>query len=117
MCLIDDHKVGARTEELSSAAFAFDVVQAHHGVRVCRKDAFTWWQGALETRGAGGSYCHWTKVKPSFELLHPLFDKMWRAQDDEALYIAAVQKLANYQRRFNGLADADVVGDEQAHGI
>jgi hypothetical protein len=117
MCFIDDHKVRACSKELSSPAFALDVIQAYYRVRICRKDALAWWQVSLEARGASGSHSHGPKVKSSFELLHPLFDKMRWAQDNETLDIAAIQELSSYECRFDCLTDANVVSDEQAHGI
>ena len=47
------------------------------------------------------------------KLALPLLAKMRRADDGEALDLAAIEQLADDQAGFNGLADADVVGDQE----
>ena len=47
----------------------------------------------------------------------PLVDQMRRAEDRHPLDLAPVEQLAGDERRLDGLADADVVGDEQAHRV
>ncbi len=42
---------------------------------------------------------------------------MGRAEYGEAADFAAVDKFTGYERRLNGLADTDVVGNEHSHGI
>jgi hypothetical protein len=40
-----------------------------------------------------------------------------RADHGQTLHLAPVQQLARDEARLDGLADADVVGDQQSHGI
>jgi hypothetical protein len=60
---------------------------------------------------------HGADVEARLELAHPLLHEVRRAQHGERLDVAAVEQLAGDERGLDGLADADVVGDEQAHGI
>ncbi|OQA17879.1 MAG: hypothetical protein BWY63_02230 [Chloroflexi bacterium ADurb.Bin360] len=68
----------------------------------------------------GGSACqHQFRLDVEFlgQLALPLFGQMRRTEHRQPLHLAAIQQLAGDQPRLDGLADADVVGDEQAHGI
>ena len=47
----------------------------------------------------------------------PLLAQVRRAEHGQALDLATVEQLAGDQRAFDGLADTDVVGDQQAHGV
>ena len=51
------------------------------------------------------------------ELALPLLGQVRRAQDGDAADLAAVEQLAGDEARLDGLADADVVGDEHAHRV
>ena len=50
-----------------------------------------------------------------FKFAGPLLDEMGRAQDREAIRLAAVDQLAQDQSGLDRLADADIVGDQQPH--
>jgi len=56
-------------------------------------------------------------MEVGFELAHPLVDKVGRAKDGETFDIAAIEQLSCNERGLDGLADADIVGDEQTHRI
>ena len=47
----------------------------------------------------------------------PLLGQVRRAEHGQPPDLAAVQQLAGDERRLDGLADADVVGDQQAHRV
>ena len=51
------------------------------------------------------------------QLLLPLLGQVRRAEDHEPVGLAAVQQLAGDEAGLDGLADADVVGDQQAHRV
>ena len=55
------------------------------------------------------------EIELRLELARPLLDEMRRAQDGEAVDLAAVDQLAQDQPGLDGLADADIVGDQQPH--
>jgi hypothetical protein len=72
---------------------------------------------ALQPLGACRGDGDRMEVEARLELGHPLLDEVRRAQHDEPLDVAAVEQLAGDERGLDGLADADVVGDEQAHRV
>ena len=49
--------------------------------------------------------------------LLPLLGKMRRAEHGQPPDLAAIQQFAGDDRRLDGLADADVVGDQEPHGV
>ena len=51
------------------------------------------------------------------KLALPLFGQVRRAQHRDAADLGAVEQLAGDEARLDGLADADVVGDEHAHRV
>ena len=51
------------------------------------------------------------------KLALPLFGQVGRAQHRDAADLAAVEQFAGDEARLDGLADADVVGDEHAHRV
>ena len=63
--------------------------------------------------------CRSTTSKPERELLPELFlplpAQRCRGEDQDALDAAPEQKLGENQSRLDGLAETDVVGDEEAH--
>jgi hypothetical protein len=52
-----------------------------------------------------------------FELGHPLFDEVRRAQDGDPLDVAPIEKLASDESRLDGLANTDIVRNQQTHWI
>jgi hypothetical protein len=55
------------------------------------------------------------ELRPQLEL--PLLGEVRRAEHGKALSVAAVQHLSGDQRSLDRLADADIVGDQQPHGL
>ena len=51
------------------------------------------------------------------QLRDPLIDEVRRAEHREPLDLAAVEKLAGNQSALDCLADAHVVGDQEAHHV
>jgi hypothetical protein len=64
--------------------------------------------------GGVGADHHCVDVEAIGELALPLLAQVRRAQHGHALDFAAVEHFARNQRAFDGLADADVVGNQQA---
>ncbi len=115
--LVDDHQLGAGAGEFVAPLLAFDVVQADHGDGMLLEQAHADRQAALQTRGAGGGDRHRREVEAFGQFPDPLLDQVRRAEHGKALDLAAVEQLAGDQQRLDGLADADVVGDQQAHRV
>ena len=72
-------------------------------------------QAALQPGGRGRRDRDRIEVELGLELAGPLLDEMGRAQDREAVGLAAVDQLAQDEPGLDRLADADVVGDQQPH--
>ncbi len=115
--LVDDHELGAGAQEVGAAAVALDVVEADHGMRVRREDTFGGRQIAFEPAGARRGDADRADVEVRLQLAEPLINEVRRTENGSALDIATVEELARDERRLDGLADADVVGDQQAHRI
>jgi hypothetical protein len=76
---------------------------------------FTKWKIALES-GHGARKDEFRidrKLLTEFTL--PLFGEVWATKDGEPTSISLGDELGRDQAAFDGLADADVVGDQQAH--
>jgi hypothetical protein len=117
MRLIDNNQFWARSKKFSAAALALDVVEADHCVRVGREYALTRWQVAFQSRSASGCYRDRPQVKATFKLGDPLIYQVRRAKHREALNVATIEKLARYERSFDGLTYANVVGNQEPNRV
>ena len=115
--LVDDHQFRAAVGKVAAAAVALDVVEADHRVRVHGEDVVGERQAALQPSRAGRSDGHRLDVEAVVELLHPLVHQVRRAEHGEAVDLATVEQLAGDHAGFDGLADADVVTNQQAHDL
>ena len=115
--LVDNHEVGARLEKVVAPLPGLDVVETDDGVRVHREDAHAGRNAPFQTARAPGGDGYRADVEANVELRDPLVHQVRRAEDDGALDVAAVEQLARDEQGFDGLADPDVVGDEQAHRV
>ena len=114
---VDDHEVGARLEEVVAPLAGLDVVETDDGVRMHREDALARWNAPFQAPRAPGGDGRGADVEANVELGDPLVHEMRRTEDDGAIDVAAVEQLACDEQGLDRLADPDVVGDEQAHGV
>ncbi len=119
MSLVDDDEVGAGAQELVAPSFGLDVVHGDDGVGEVVEEGAVAEAGELTFEpGDGGAQDEGgVEVKEVGEEAVPLLGEVRRAEDGGGADLAAVEELAQDERRLNGLADADVVGDEEADGI
>src|SRR5689334_7820938 len=115
MRLVYDHESRAVVKEVRAALLALDVVEADYGVRVDLEETHARRNGAFQPLRARCGDGDRLQVEVRLELGDPLLDEVRRTQDDAALDVAAIEHLAQDERSFDGLADTDVVGDEQAY--
>ena len=115
--LVDDDKFRAGTNEVVAMSVGLDVIQANHGEGMGVEDRIADRQPTLKAGGAAGGDRHRRDMETLVELAYPLLDEMRRAKYGHALDLAAVEQLTGNQRGLDGLADADIVGDQQAHRI
>jgi hypothetical protein len=115
---IRDDEFGRVLQELGAVRIALDVVDADHDVGEVAEDAVGGrGQPALEAAHRAGANDLGGEAKLVFDLLLPLVAEVRRAEDAGAGDLSAVEQFAGDEQRFDGLADADVVGDEHAHGV
>ncbi len=105
------------TPEALAALFRLDIVEADHCVGVSMEQRLRRWKSAFQPRCGGGSDRHRIEVELGVQLAGPLFNEVRWTEDREAIGLAAINQLAEDQAGFNGLADADVVGDQQPHHV
>ena len=117
VCLVNDHEVRARLQEVVSPLAGLHVVETDDRVPVLREDAHARRYAALQTaRASGGDRCG-TDMEAYLQLGDPLVHEVRRTEDDGTVDVAAVEKLAGYKQSLDRLAHPDVVRDEEAHRI
>ena len=115
--LIDHDQVGRGVQELVTVPIALDVVQADDGDGVPFEQALADAQAALELAHGRGQHQGRVELEALAQLALPLLGEVRGAQHAERVDLAAVEQLARHEQRLDGLADADVVGDEKPHGF
>ena len=117
VCLVHDHALGAFEGEVLGAAWGLDEVGGHHGERMLFEDRYAEGQVALQALDRARQHELRFDVELLRQLPLPLFGQMRRAEHSDSVNLAAVEQFARDETRLDGLADADVVGDEHAHRI
>ena len=80
------------------------------------EDGFPGCEVALEALGGAGQDKGGVEVELRFHLLLPLFGQLGWAENGDAGNLAPVQQLAGNEERLDGLSDAHVITDKEAHG-
>ena len=109
----DERRTGAG--EAFAPTIGLDVVEADHGVGIGLEQRLRGWEIALQASGGGSCDGNGIEIEFCFQLPGPLLDEMRRAEHREPIRLAAIDQLAQDEATFYGLADADIVGNEQAH--
>jgi hypothetical protein len=117
MRLVDHHHLGAGAQEIVEPAIALDEVEADDGEGIGVEDAHGVRQVALKPRRARCRDGRPSQGKLGLQLGTPLIDQVRRAEDREALDLAAVEELTQDQAGLDRLADPDVIGDQQSRGF
>ena len=114
---VHDYQLGAPHREVLGAARGLDEVGGHHGERVPVEDRHAERQVALQALDGARQHERGVDVELLRKLALPLLGQVRRAQHGDAPDLGAVEQLAGDEARLDGLADADVVGDEHAHRV
>ena len=115
--LIDDHQFGALLDEDVAADVGLDEVDADDLEGVVVVDAGVALNLAVETRLGIRADDDGLDVEFGADLFLPLFAEVGEADDGEAFDLPAFQEFADDEQGFDGLANADVIGDKQPHGL
>jgi hypothetical protein len=117
MGLIQNDEVRARADELIASPVGLDVVDGYDRERMHVKDRLVRAAFPLQAMDGAGQ----DKLRVDVELLGqfplPLLGQVRRAQNTEGLTLTSIQKLAGDQCSLNGLADANVVGNQNPHRV
>ena len=117
MGFIDDDEIRGSPEELVPPPVRLDEVGRDDRDRMTGEDRLVAGQAPFEVANGAGQDQLSIKTELLGELLLPLGCQARRAQDGQARRGALGQELGCDQAGLNGLADADVVGDEEADGL
>ena len=115
MRLIDDDERRAGARKAFATAIGLDVVQRHNGVGVRVEDRFGRGQRALEAGSSRSGHGDSIEVELLPELGRPLLDQVRWTEHAETVDFAAVKQFAEDEPGFDRLADANIVGDQQAN--
>ena len=115
--LVHDHQFRTLLDEDIAARLGFDEVDADDLVGVVVVNAGVALDLPVEARLRVGADDDGLEVELVADFLLPLLAEVRQADDGEAFDLAPLQKLPDDQQRLDGLADADVVGDEQTNRL
>ena len=101
----------------SARRLRLDEVGRDDGEAVAVEDRHADRQVALQALDGAGEDQLGVDVELLRQLLLPLLGQVRRAQHGQAADLAAVEQLPGDGAGLDGLADADVVGDQQAHRV
>ena len=117
--LVDDHKLRAVANQFVTVSRLLDEVGRddrhielrENGLVVSDSEA------ALKATYGRTQYQFGIDVELVAELSLPLLREMRWTEDREAVNLAAIEEFTSDQAGLDGLADADIVGDQEPHGI
>lgn len=115
--LVHDDELGAVEEEVGPMPLGLGVVNADDDVGVVLKDAAVGRGLPLQGADGAGADDDGGEVELFRQFLLPLVAEVRGAEDGDAADFAAGQEFAGDEEGLNGLADADVIGDEEADGV
>ena len=115
MGLVHDHELGALEHEVLCAARRLDEVGGDDGEAVSVEHRDAYGEISFEPLDGAAQDQFGLDVELLQQLALPLLGQMRWAQDRHPSDLASVQQLARDDGCLDGLADADVVRDEEAH--
>ena len=115
--LINDHKFGTGSNEVVTSPVGLDEVDRDDGVVVDVEDRQVVGQSAFEATGRGAQHELGVDVEFVLQFRLPLLSQVRWAQDAQSVGRSLLQQFLGDERRLDGLADADVVGNQQPHRV
>ncbi|MNJ44787.1 hypothetical protein D3C77_398530 [compost metagenome] len=113
VCFIDNNEIRTGPGEPIPAFLGFDVVKADHREGIGIEKGLRQWEIALQTRRSTGGDGNGIDPEAILQFCDPLVHEVRRAENRKRIDLSAIHQLAEDQTRFDGLADADVVGNQQ----
>ena len=117
MYLVDDDQSWALFDEHRAAAVRLDVVDADDLVGVVVVHARVSLDHPIQSCLSVGADDDGFNTEFGTELLLPLVAEMRQANHGETCHLSAFHHLAQDEKGFHGLADADIVGYQQADSV
>src|SRR5712691_4283288 len=117
MGLLDNHQLRAGADEIVPPALRLDVIQGDDRERIDIEYHLPSGKAALKSaRRPGADYL---RLNQEFagELLLPLLTQVRRADDSQPFNLAPVEQFTGKQPRFDRLADADVIRNQQPDDV
>jgi hypothetical protein len=114
---IHDDQLRAGAEEIGAAAVGFDVIGGDDEEAVNVEQGLVHAACRLQPPGRGRQHEFGVKRELLGELALPLLGQMRGAQNGDAADIAPVKHLAGDHTSLDGLADANVVREQEANGL
>ena len=115
--LVDDDQLGAAEQELVAAPVGLDEVGGDDDVGVAVEQRLVEHQAAFEALDGAGEDERGVDAELVAQLALPLLGERRGAQHGQPLHGALGEQLGGDQSGLDGLADADVVGDEQPDDV
>ena len=117
MRLVDDQQIRAAVPELLAEPRALDEVGGHHEVAEPVEERLALQQPAFQPADRTGQHELGVNAELAGQLLLPLLGERGPAEHGQAGRVALLEQLGRGQAGLDGLADANVVGDQHPHRI
>lgn len=119
MSLVNDDELGRGAQEIVPPGGALYEVRGHDRHFQAVEDALADPPGdrALEAPSGGGEHELGRQMELARHLGLPLLGQVRWAEDAEPAGIALLQELPSHKERLDGLADPDVVCDQEPYGV
>ena len=117
MCLVDDDHLRAFREEKLTSLVGLDIVDGDNLERIKPKDAGITLYPAIQPGGSIRPDDLGVETEFFFQFTVPLVAQMGRADYGKTFYQATVVHLTYDEQGFDGFADPDVVGYQQAYDL
>ena len=117
MRLVDDDEFGGGAQELVAPPLRLDEVGRDDDEGIALEDRFAHVQIAFQPGRRAGQHQLGVDVELVAQFGLPLLGQLRRTEHGQPLNLAAVEQFAGNQQRLHRLADADIIGDQQAHGV
>lgn len=114
---VHDHQIRAGAQELVAATRALDEIGGHHGDRVSLEDGLRADESAFQAANRAGQHQFGFQAELAPEFSLPLLGQRGTAQHRQAAGVTDLEQFGGDQGGLDGLADTDVVGDQQAHDV